>query len=114
MPLRKDALAAAQLTLEVNRIGNTFPDSARGTVGHMQVKPNSRNVIPGEVRMTVDLRNASDNTRSGMKKELEKPCAASRASAASRSISRKSPTSRPASSTPGSSLASAPPPRTWG
>ena len=73
MNLRKDALlAAAHLTLEVNRIGTTFPDSARGTVGHVQVKPNSRNVIPGEVRMTVDLRNARDHTLSAMKQELEK------------------------------------------
>ena len=71
MHLRKDAmLAAAQLTLEVNRIGTTFPDSARGTVGHMQVKPNSRNVIPGEVRMTVDLRNARDTTLLAMKDHL--------------------------------------------
>jgi N-carbamoyl-L-amino-acid hydrolase len=71
MELRKDAmLAAAELTLEVNRIANTFPDYARGTVGHLQVKPNSRNVIPGEVRMTVDLRNAKDATLSAMKKEL--------------------------------------------
>jgi beta-ureidopropionase / N-carbamoyl-L-amino-acid hydrolase len=73
MHLRKDALlAAAQLTLEVNRIANAFPDSARGTVGHMQVKPNSRNVIPGEVRMTVDLRNARDATLLSMKHELER------------------------------------------
>ena len=73
MHLRKDALlAAAQLTLEVNRIATSFPDSARGTVGPMQVKPNSRNVIPGEVRMTVDLRNARDATLSSMKEELEK------------------------------------------
>src|SRR2546423_5411525 len=71
MELRKDALlAAAELTLEVNRIANTFPDYARGTVGHMQVKPNSRNVIPGEVRMTVDLRNAKDATLSAMKTDL--------------------------------------------
>jgi N-carbamoyl-L-amino-acid hydrolase len=77
MHLRKDAmLAAAQLTLEVNRIAMTFPDSARGTVGHVQVKPNSRNVIPGEVRMTVDLRNARDSTLSKMKEELEKTAAA--------------------------------------
>ena len=73
MHLRKDALlAAAQLTLEVNRIANAFPDSARGTVGHVQVKPNSRNVIPGEVRMTVDLRNARDATLLAMRSELEK------------------------------------------
>jgi N-carbamoyl-L-amino-acid hydrolase len=32
----------------------------------MQVKPNSRNVVPGEVRMTVDLRNAKDSTLTGM------------------------------------------------
>ena len=77
MHLRKDAmLAAAQLTLEVNRIATSFPDSARGTVGHMQVKPNSRNVIPGEVRMTVDLRNARDATLSSMKQELEKTASA--------------------------------------
>lgn len=71
MHLRKDALlAAAGLTLEVNRIAHSFPDSARGTVGHMQVRPNSRNVIPGEVRMTVDLRNAKDATLLSMKNEL--------------------------------------------
>jgi N-carbamoyl-L-amino-acid hydrolase len=35
MELRKDALlAAAELTLEVNRIATAFPDYARGTVGH--------------------------------------------------------------------------------
>jgi N-carbamoyl-L-amino-acid hydrolase len=77
MHLRKDALlAAAQLTLEVNRIATRFPDSARGTVGHVQVKPNSRNVIPGEVRMTVDLRNARDATLSSMKQELDRTASA--------------------------------------
>ena len=71
MELRKDALlAAAELTLEVNRIAITFPDYARGTVGHMVVKPNSRNVIPGEVRMTIDFRNAKDSTLLAMKKTL--------------------------------------------
>ena len=72
MELRKDALlAASELTLEVNRIANAFPDYARGTVGHMQVKPNSRNVIPGEVRMTVDLRNAKDATLTAMTQDLK-------------------------------------------
>ena len=82
MELRKDALlAAAQLVLEVNRIAKSFPDYARGTVGHMQVRPNSRNVVPGEVRMTVDFRNAKDKTLSAMvdalfrkSKEIEKEC----------------------------------------
>jgi N-carbamoyl-L-amino-acid hydrolase len=72
METRRDALlAASRLVLEVNRIATTFPDYARGTVGFMQVKPNSRNVVPGEVRMTVDLRNAKDGTLSGMVSELE-------------------------------------------
>jgi N-carbamoyl-L-amino-acid hydrolase len=73
METRKDALvAASRLVLEVNRIATTFPDYARGTVGFMQVKPNSRNVVPGEVRMTVDLRNAKDATLSAMVEELKR------------------------------------------
>jgi N-carbamoyl-L-amino-acid hydrolase len=73
METRKDALlAASRLVLEVNRIATTFPDYARGTVGFMQVKPNSRNVVPGEVSMTVDLRNAKDSTLTAMARELEK------------------------------------------
>jgi N-carbamoyl-L-amino-acid hydrolase len=73
METRKDALvAASRLVLEVNRIGGSFPDYARGTVGFMQVKPNSRNVVPGEVRMTVDLRNAKDATLSAMVEDLKK------------------------------------------
>jgi len=77
MELRKDALiAASRLVLEVNRIAREYPDNARGTVGHMQVKPNSRNVVPGEVRMTVDLRNAKDATLTRMREDLERSVAA--------------------------------------
>ena len=73
METRKDALlAASRLVIEVNRIANTFPDYARGTVGHMMVKPNSRNVVPGAVSMTVDLRNAKDSTLAAMALDLEK------------------------------------------
>jgi len=73
METRKDALlAASRLVLEVNRIATTFPDYARGTVGFMQVKPNSRNVVPGDVHMTVDLRNAKDATLSAMVDELKR------------------------------------------
>jgi N-carbamoyl-L-amino-acid hydrolase len=32
----------------------------RGTVGMVHVHPNSRNVIPGQVRFSIDLRNATD------------------------------------------------------
>jgi N-carbamoyl-L-amino-acid hydrolase len=81
MALRKDALvAASRLVLEVNRIANGYPDNARGTVGFMQVSPNSRNVVPGEVRMTVDLRNAEDSTLSAMADDLQRSARAVAAS----------------------------------
>lgn len=73
MNLRKDALlAASRLVQEVNRIAHGYPDYARGTVGSMQVLPNSRNVVPGEVRLTVDLRNAEDGTLSAMAEDLRR------------------------------------------
>ena len=76
MATRKDALlAASRLVIEVNRIATAFPDYARGTVGFMQVKPNSRNVVPGAVRMSVDLRNAKDATLSAMVEELKRALA---------------------------------------
>ena len=73
MELRQDALiGASRLVLEVNRIARNFPDYARGTVGFLQVKPNSRNVIPGEVRTTVDFRNAKAATLEAMCEELKR------------------------------------------
>ncbi|HEX5611419.1 MAG TPA: Zn-dependent hydrolase [Burkholderiales bacterium] len=73
MEKRQDALVgASRLVLEVNRIATTFPDYARGTVGQLQVKPNSRNVVPGEVRMSTEFRNASDTTLSAMAEEYRR------------------------------------------
>jgi len=73
METRRDALlAASRLVVEVNRIATTFPDYARGTVGQMQVKPNSRNVVPGEVRMSTEFRSASDTTLSAMVEEYRR------------------------------------------
>jgi N-carbamoyl-L-amino-acid hydrolase len=73
MELRRDALiGASRLVLEVNRIAKAFPDYARGTVGFMQVRPNSRNVIPGEVRTTVDFRSAKASTLDAMCEELQR------------------------------------------
>jgi len=71
MQTRRDALlAASRLVGEVHRIGSGYPDYARGTVGFMAVKPNSRNVVPGEVRMSVDLRSASWSTLDAMVDDL--------------------------------------------
>lgn len=76
MELRKDALlAASRLVVEVNRVARTYPDNARATVGHLRVSPNSRNVVPGRVDMTLDVRNARDETLLAMVEDLKK-CAA--------------------------------------
>ena len=59
MGLRRDALLpAAALMQRVNAIALAEQPHARGTVGQVQVHPNSRNVIPGRVRFTVDFRHA--------------------------------------------------------
>jgi N-carbamoyl-L-amino-acid hydrolase len=61
MALRKDALqAAAQLMQEVVACAHRHPPHGRGTVGMVQVHPNSRIVIPGQVKFSIDLRNATD------------------------------------------------------
>lgn len=60
MNLRHDAmLAAARMVDAVNRIALDQAPHGRGTVGHLQVLPNSRNVIPGQVKFSVDFRNLS-------------------------------------------------------
>ena len=57
MPGRKDALvAAARLIQDAEHIAGDFAPHAVGTVGELQVRPNSRNTIPGEVRMSLDFR----------------------------------------------------------
>jgi len=67
MELRKDALlAAAELVIEVNRIALAHAPHARGTVGWIDNYPNSRNVIPGRVKLSVDLRAADDVVLSAM------------------------------------------------
>ena len=61
MALRKDALqVAAKLMQEVVACAHRHPPHGRGTVGMVNVHPNSRNVIPGRVKFSIDLRNASD------------------------------------------------------
>jgi N-carbamoyl-L-amino-acid hydrolase len=57
MHLRKDALVGAAVIVgAVNRAALGHQPHACGTVGCLQAYPGSRNVIPGEVRMTLDFR----------------------------------------------------------
>src|ERR1700682_2673874 len=61
MPRRADAMAAcARLAVAVQEIALALAPTAVATVGRVEVEPNSINVIPGMVRMTVDLRHHED------------------------------------------------------
>ncbi len=72
MALRRDALqVATRLMQETVAIANRHPPYGRGTVGMVQVHPNSRNVIPGTVKFSIDLRNVSEPLLVRMHEELE-------------------------------------------
>jgi N-carbamoyl-L-amino-acid hydrolase len=63
---RRDALLTAARIIELvnatmRETGeDSIADPGRGTVGRLYVLPNSPNVIPGEVRFTIDFRNPDD------------------------------------------------------
>ncbi len=61
MYLRKNALLGAARVIEaVDAIAHAHAPDAVGTVGLIENRPNSRNVIPGEVFFTVDLRHKDE------------------------------------------------------
>ena len=71
MPRRRDALLGAARIIDlVNRIGVAHAPFACATVGMLNVYPNSRNVIPGRVFFTVDMRHPEDNVLAQMDAEL--------------------------------------------
>jgi len=71
MPLRRDALQVATTIMqEVVAIANRYQPYGRGTVGFVQNSPNSRNVIPGEVKFSIDIRNVNKELLDTMQGEL--------------------------------------------
>ena len=73
MEVRRDALlGAAAVVQAVNRIGHEFQPGACATVGMLEVLPNSRNVIPGQVFLTVDFRHPDDGRLAAMDKALRR------------------------------------------
>jgi hydantoinase/carbamoylase family amidase len=70
MNLRRDAVAAAaEWILQVERVGRESIGMV-ATVGVVEVAPNVANVIPGAVRLRLDLRHADDAVRDGAVQEL--------------------------------------------
>jgi len=54
---RRDALVAAAKVIDlVDKLMRERGEDGRGTVGFLQVIPNSRNVVPGEVRFSAEFR----------------------------------------------------------
>ena len=54
---RRDALVCAARIIDlVDRMMRARGEDGRGTVGQLHVAPNSRNVVPGEVRFSVEFR----------------------------------------------------------
>lgn len=71
MPRRKDALLAAARVIDlVNRIGHEHAPFACATVGMIQNYPNSRNVIPGRVFHTIDIRHPDDAVLAEMDRKV--------------------------------------------
>ena len=71
MPMRKNAgLGAARILELVDQIAWSHEPNAVEAAGHMDVYPNSRNVIPGRVVFTVDFRSPDKAVIEDMEKQL--------------------------------------------
>ncbi|MGN6826869.1 Zn-dependent hydrolase [Paucibacter sp. M5-1] len=76
MALRKDALQVATVLMqEVVATALRYGPHGRGTVGMVQVHPNSRNVIPGRVKFSMDMRNSTDALVDAMDADIRKAAA---------------------------------------
>jgi beta-ureidopropionase / N-carbamoyl-L-amino-acid hydrolase len=73
MPERHDALlAAAELIAVVREVVTRSPGRQVGTVGQLEVAPNARNVVPGIVTHTIELRDLSAEKIARLGEEIER------------------------------------------
>jgi N-carbamoyl-L-amino-acid hydrolase len=72
MRLRKNALlGAARIVDRIDAIAQAHAPHGLGAVGLMEVRPNSRNVVPGEVFFCVDLRHPDAAVLDALEAEYE-------------------------------------------
>lgn len=72
MNMRQDALvAAAQIILAVQEIAQQMPSQPVATVGYLTVSPNAVNIVPGQVELTVDMRDLSKDCLNQMRMQLK-------------------------------------------
>ena len=73
MNMRVNAgLGMARITERVHQIAMAHQPNAVGAVGQVKVFPNSRNVIPGKVIFTVDIRSPEQAKLDAMRAEVER------------------------------------------
>jgi N-carbamoyl-L-amino-acid hydrolase len=73
MRLRRNALlGAARMIERIDAIALEHAPNAVGAVGLIENKPNSRNVVPGEVFFTVDFRHPDDNVLDVMEQKFRR------------------------------------------
>ncbi len=73
MPERHNAiLAAAKLIIAVQETVTREPGRQVGTVGQLQVFPNARNVVPGLVKHSLELRDLSAEKIAGLGEEIQR------------------------------------------
>lgn len=71
MRLRRDALAgAAAMVLAVERVAQDRASDVVATVGAIEARPGAANVIPGEVRFTIDVRSGEAARRDAAAAEI--------------------------------------------
>jgi len=73
MPERRNALlAAAKLIEVVQEVVTRDPGRQVGTVGRLEVSPNARNVVPGLVKHSIELRDLSSEKIARLGDEIQK------------------------------------------
>jgi len=71
MPLRRDALATlSEIVLAMESIAMKHGPKAVGTVGEAVIASPSRNVIPGEIAFTTDIRSPASETLDAIDRDL--------------------------------------------
>ena len=76
MPKRvNDGLGMARITQLVDEIALSHAPHAVGAIGHIDVYPNSRNIIPGKVVFTVDFRHPNKEVIQDMEDRMRKGAA---------------------------------------
>jgi N-carbamoyl-L-amino-acid hydrolase len=72
MPKRRNAgLGMARITELVHEVAMDYQPEAAGAIGHIEVYPNSRNVIAGKTVFTIDIRSPNEEVLNTMRARIE-------------------------------------------